>query len=220
MPGYAKAHSNAGNAFKGLGNLTEAIVCHRQALQLEPHYAEAWNNLGNALRDQGSLDESLACYRRALAKKPGYAEAHSNLLYTLHYCSDVSPATLAEAHVEYDRLHAASLYGPLTYDQRMIYSGNRLRLGFVSPDLGQHPVGFFLVRVLENLSQERHETICYSDRIVKDSLTDRLRAAATHWHDAFGMSHERLATQIRADKIDILFDLAGHTAQSPAGLCT
>ena len=46
----------------------------------------------------------------------------------------------------------------------------RLRLGFVSPDLGRHPVGYFLVRVLENLSQEQHETICYSDRIVKDDL--------------------------------------------------
>ena len=44
----------------------------------------------------------------------------------------------------------------------------RLRLGFVSPDLGQHPVGCFLVRVLENLSREQHETICYSDRTVKD----------------------------------------------------
>ena len=30
----------------------------------------------------------------------------------------------------------------------------RLRLGFVSPDLGWHPVGFFLVRILENLSQQ------------------------------------------------------------------
>ena len=90
----------------------------------------------------------------------------------------------------------------------------RLRLGFVSPDLGRHPVGFFLVRVLENLSQDRHETICYSDRIVKDELTHRLQAAATQWRDVAGMSDQRLAEQIRADRIDILFDLAGHTAHN------
>ena len=90
----------------------------------------------------------------------------------------------------------------------------RLRLGFVSPDLGQHPVGYFLVRVLENLDQEQVETICYSDRIVKDDLTHRLQAAATQWRDVIGMSDQRLAEQIRADRIDILFDLAGHTAHN------
>ena len=58
------------------------------------------------------------------------------------------------------------------------------------------------------------KTICYSDRIVKDDLTHRLQAAATQWRDVIGMSDERLAEQIRADRIDILFDLAGHTAHN------
>ena len=51
----------------------------------------------------------------------------------------------------------------------------RLRLGFVSPDFGRHPVGFFLVRVLENLDPAECETVCYSDRVVHDDLTARLR---------------------------------------------
>ena len=89
-----------------------------------------------------------------------------------------------------------------------------LRLGFVSADLGRHPVGYFLVRVLENLSPEQHETICYSDRIVKDDLTVRLEAAATEWRDVFGTSDQRLAEQIHADRVDILFDLAGHTGHN------
>ena len=58
------------------------------------------------------------------------------------------------------------------------------------------------------------ETVCYSDRIVKDGLTHRLQAAATQWCDVSGMSDQRLAEQIRADRIDILFDLAGHTAHN------
>ena len=58
------------------------------------------------------------------------------------------------------------------------------------------------------------ETICYSDRTVKDELTHRLQAAATQWRDMGGMSDQQLAEQIRADRIDILFDLAGHTARN------
>ncbi len=67
---------------------------------------------------------------------------------------------------------------------------------------------------MESLRQEQHETICYSDRIVKDNLTLRLQAAATQWHDVIGISDQQLAERIRADRIDILFDLAGHTAHN------
>ena len=63
-------------------------------------------------------------------------------------------------------------------------------------------------------ARNEHETICYSDRIAKDDLTHRLQAAATQWRDVVGMSDQRLAEQIRADRIDILFDLAGHTAHN------
>ncbi|MGP0066295.1 MAG: tetratricopeptide repeat protein [Isosphaeraceae bacterium] len=213
-PDYAKAHYNLGMALRELGELVEAVACYRRALELRPDDADTQNNLGNALKDLGDLDEAIACYRRALELKPDYARAHSNLLYTLHYCPGVTSPSLAEAHTEYDRRHAAHLYLAATHPVKIRRPHDRPRLGFVSPDLGRHPVGHFLVRVLENLGRERLETICYSDRVVKDDLTHRLQAAVTGWRDVMGLSHERLAERIRADGIDILFDLAGHTAHN------
>ena len=50
--------------------------------------------------------------------------------------------------------------------------------------------------------------------MVKDDLTHRLQAAATQWRDVIGVSDRQLAERIRADRIDILFDLAGHTAHN------
>ena len=90
--------------------------------------------------------------------------------------------------------------------------GRRLRLGLVSPNLGRHPVGDFLVRALEGLAPHGLEAVCYSDLLVKDDLTRRIQAAATQWRDVIGLNDQQLAQQIRADRIDILFDLAGHTA--------
>jgi protein O-GlcNAc transferase len=211
---FAEAHNNLGNVLKNQGDLGGAITCYRRALELSPEHAGAHNNLGNALRDQGDLDGALACYRRVLQLKPDHATAHSNLLYTLQYRTGVTLAVLAEAHAEYDRRHAAPLRGAVARQEKPRDSRGRIRLGFVSPDLGWHPVGSFLVRVLENLDRERHETICYSDRIIKDRLSHRLQAAATQWRDVFSISDERLAEQVRADGIDILFDLAGHTARN------
>jgi protein O-GlcNAc transferase len=229
-PGYFVAYNNLGNAFKDLGQLEEATACGRRALELMPDYVEAHNNLGNVLKDQGRADEAVACFRRALELKPDFAMAHSNLLFALQYCHGATPTALAEAHAEYDRRHAAPLKerGPgcselPVYPSSLIPhpssfishpSPRPLRLGFVSPDLGQHPVGYFLVRVLENLDPDEHATICYSDGSFSDNISQRLQAAASEWRNVRTMSDERLAEQIRVDRTDILFDLAGHTAHN------
>ena len=213
-PDLASAHSNLGNVLREQGKLAEAVACCRRALELKPDDAVTHNNLGNALNDQGEFDEAIACYRRALELKPDFARAHSNLLLALQYCLGVTPAVLLEAHSEYDRRHAAPLRGAVAPHESVSAHRRPLRLGFVSPDLRQHPVGQFLVRVLENLRPEHCATTCYSDLIVKDCLTHRLQAAATQWRDVAGLSDERLAEQIRTDQIDILFDLAGHTAHN------
>ncbi len=130
----------------------------------------------------------------------------------MHYVPGVTPAALAEAHADFDRRHAAPLRRAGRESDATVDPYGPLRLGFVSPDLGRHPVGSFLVRVLENLGGEGLTTVCYSDRVVKDDLTRRIQAASNEWRDVHGLDDERLAARIRADGIDILFDLAGHTA--------
>ncbi len=213
-PDYAEAEYNLGIVLQRQGKPDEAAACYRRALEVNPGYTAAYNNLGNALKDQGKPDEAVACYRKALELKPDCAEAHSNLLLSLQYCADATPAALAEAHAEYDRRHAAPLGVALTQYAGADHRHDRLRLGFVSPDLGRHPVGYFLIRILESLRQEEVQTTCYSDRPVKNDLTHRFQAAATQWRDVPGMSDQQLAQQIRADEIDVLFDLAGHTAHN------
>ncbi len=218
-PDCVEAYSNLGNALTYVGQPDDAAACLRRAIDLNPAYAMAHNNLGNALKEQGKLDEAIACYRKALDLKADYTEAHSNLLLALQYRTGVTLAELAEAHIEFDRRHATALRGAITpyanaIDRQSQPHLGRLRVGFVSADLGRHPVGTFLVRVLENLDKERVETVCYSDRIVKDDLTLRLQSAATEWRDVKPLSDQRLAERIAADKIDILFDLAGHTGHN------
>ena len=213
-PDYAEVYTNLGLALGDQGKLAEALACFRRAVELKPDMTEAHVNLGNTLMQQANHDEALACYHRALELKPDYVETHSNLLLGLHYCPGITPAALAEAHVEYDRQHAAPLRDALAKQDAIPDRDGRLRLGFVSADLGRHPVGYFLVRVLENLSHQQHQIVCYSDGILKDDLTHRMQAAATQWRDVMDLSDQRLAEQIREDRIDVLFDLAGHTARN------
>jgi predicted O-linked N-acetylglucosamine transferase (SPINDLY family) len=214
QPGCAEAYSNYGVLLADQGRPGEAEAAHRQALSLMPDYAEGHNNLGNALRAQGRLDEAVAAYQQTLRLKPDYAEAHSSLLFTLHYRPGVTPAELVAAHAEYERRHAAPLRAAWRPHANTPDPERRLRLGFLSPDLRRHPVGYFAVRCLENLDPARAEVVCYNNALKSDSLTDRFRAAAAVWRDVVGWGDERLAGQVRADGIDVLFDLAGHTARN------
>src|SRR5439155_17476584 len=72
----------------------------------------------------------------------------------------------------------------------------------------------FVLRALEHLDPSQVEIVCYNDRLVHDDLTRRFRAAATTWWDVRHWTDSRLAEQIRADRVDILIDLAGHTARN------
>ncbi|MBY0431854.1 MAG: hypothetical protein K2Q10_11695, partial [Rhodospirillales bacterium] len=88
-----------------------------------------------------------------------------------------------------------------------------LKVGFVSGDFGRHPVGYFTVSTFAALDRDVLELHCYSDRPHGgDDLTARIRAVVPHWRDTAALPDALLAERIRADGIDILFDLAGHTA--------
>jgi predicted O-linked N-acetylglucosamine transferase (SPINDLY family) len=213
-PDFAEVHFGLGHAMHDEGELTQAIDFYQRALALKPDYSEALNNLANAWKDQGQLDEALTCFDRALALKPDNITALSNRVFTLQYRAGITLPELFAAHQAYERQHAAPHRGSWMAHENVRDPNRRLRLGFVSPDFSRHPVGYFLVRAIENLNPQTFETVCYHDRWSSDEWTARFRAAAAVWRPIAGQGDEQVAEQIRADRVDILFDLTGHTARN------
>jgi predicted O-linked N-acetylglucosamine transferase (SPINDLY family) len=213
-PRHVNARINLALALQQQGRLAEAEAAYRQALELQPAHAMAHDDLGTLLMIQGRLLEAHQEHQQAMTLDPSLVRAHSHALWCVQYMAGVTEAELAAAHEQWDRRHAAPLApsGPVLPVDRT--PNRRLRLGFVSADFGRHPVGSFLVRVLENLDRSECETLCYSDRLHADPLTVRLQAAADQWCDSRTLSDAALADRIRADRVDILFDLAGHTTRN------
>jgi predicted O-linked N-acetylglucosamine transferase (SPINDLY family) len=213
-PSFAEAHFNLGNVLRRIGELSEATDCYQRTIGLKPDFVDGHVNLGLALTSQGQHEQGIVSYFRALALAPGDAKVHSNLLMALHCCTGMTLATLSEAHAEFDRMHGAVLKSDDSPPVNRVDRENRIRLGFVSADLGQHPVGYFTILALENIDPQSFELFCYFDRIDNDELTRRFRSCATQWRDVVTLNDEQLVEQIKADQIDILFDLAGHTANN------
>ncbi len=212
-PAYAEAHNNLGNTLKEQGKLDEAVACFETALAIKPAYADAHNNLGNAFKELGRLDDAVANCDKALAINPDYAVAHSNALLIEQYRCGHNARSLYQLHCRWDERHGRALRTSWPVHQNTVDAQRRLRIGFVSPDLGRHPVGYFVVGLLENLPKDDIETVVYCD-CPPDDLTARIKAASDVWHDIRGTSDEKLATMIGADVIDILIDLSGHSANN------
>ena len=193
---------------------TEIVVdLISQAVAIAPDYIDAHNNLGNALKDTGRLDEAVASYRKALTLDPKFTDAHSNLLFSAQHQKDITLKSLNDMHADWDESFAYPLRKEWSEHKNQRDLEKRLRIGFVSPDFGFHPVGHLLVGLLENKLQDEVEFICYSDR-KPDEMTERLKQAADGWIDIYGMVDETLIERLRSDGIDILFDLTGHTSKN------
>jgi predicted O-linked N-acetylglucosamine transferase (SPINDLY family) len=213
-PDNAAAHYNLGGAFKEQDRLDEAAACYRRVLEIRPDYAEAHSNLGSVCKDQGKLEEAIACYRRAVELKPDRAELHSNLLYALMFSPGYDRQALYAEHRRWGQDHARPLAKAMPPHANDRSAARRLRIGYVSPDIRLHPVGRFLLPLLESHDHEGFEIFCYASVQPADAVTERCRAHADVWRDVSSLSDEELARAVRRDKIDILVDLTMHMAKN------
>ncbi|MGN6134436.1 MAG: O-linked N-acetylglucosamine transferase family protein, partial [Aureliella sp.] len=149
----------------------------------------------------------------ALSIRPSYKDAHDGYLMCWQYHPEVTPERLLEEHLNWNQKQAEMVPARSEFSARPA-SAQRLRLGFVSADLGAHPVGYFTLNVLESLDRDRFAIHVYSDRVGRDAVAQRIEKRADQWLDSAAMSDKSLSQRIGEDRIDILFDLAGHTAQN------
>lgn len=211
-PGLAGAHYSLGTALDRLAQPLEAEKYFRQALALSPGYPEASNNLGNLYQRRGRHEDAEDCYRQALASRPDYAGALSNLLLHLNYVTGRSAADIYAEHREFDRRFGHPPHR--TPHVNTPDPDRRIRVGYVSADLRQHSVNFFIEPVLDRHDRNGFESICYYSYAHADAVTERLKSLADRWRDVGTLDDETLTRLIREDSIDILVDLGGHTAHN------
>jgi protein O-GlcNAc transferase len=208
-PGNATLHQHLGVTLSRMQDLAGSTAAFRHAALLDPAHAFALNSYGIGLCTLGQVEAGVRAIARAHRIEPWHTALHSNLALNLQYHPDATADELLAVHRDWDARHGAVWLPPDPAWDRI--PGRKLRIGYVSPDFGQHPVGFFVRDVVALHDRSRFEVVCYSNRTDEDPVTAQIRARADLWVPCASMSHEELAFRIRADRIDILVDLAGHT---------
>ena len=233
-PGDVEVINNRGNALAGLARYDEALAAYDQALALNPNHVSTLNNRGSALQQLKRYEEALASFEQAGSPEAfgGAAMAALNLCdwgrtdriaaemerrihageivspwILLGYSGDESLQRRCAAHVIARRF--PQLPPPLA---TMPYRHDKIRLAYISSDVGHHPVATHIVQLIESHDRARFEVTGMGTNADDGSAQrKRLVKAFDRFIDAHGQAPAAIARQLRALEIDILVDLNGHT---------
>jgi protein O-GlcNAc transferase len=221
-PNNATAYLHIGNAYCGLGLNGDAVISYQRAIDLAPEYGGTYSNLAETLKDQGKLQQADECFKKAIAAK--FRPAYSNLLYFYAFTCYVSPTdarifaegweayflTASERRAARERAPAGT--GIFPFSPR---NGRKLRLGILSGELGPIATAEFLEPVLEEFDRSRVHLTIFSTCVIAGYRGERFLDMFDRKGDSlvplFKTSAVRAAEVIRAERIDVLIETAGHT---------
>ncbi len=206
-------YSLRGYALNVLGDTEEAEKSLRKAISIRPDHSDYHQNLANVLVVESKITEALEHSKHAIELNPNNFLAFSNLLLYMHYTPLSSRSDIWELHQTYSQMFEPKnlqLRPYLTEPRR----DRKIRIGIVSSDLRRHSVAYFIEPLLANIDHNNFEYYCYANVKVPDKYSQRIANFSTKWQSILQLSDIEAAELIRRDKIDILIDLGGHTADN------
>lgn len=237
-PGYSEAHYNLGTTLSNLGQSQGAISSLHEAARLNPSSAETQCQLGVLLQNMGMLDDAAQAFERAMTLATDNPDTLAHLVYFRHQSCDwreiqalgtrlvsmvqqgktippfrllsVSddPAVLARCARQARRSKPRQALPPIAPRSE----ARPIRIGYLSADFRNHAVGFLTAELFERHDRNRFTVFGYScGPDDGSSCRARIRAGVDSFIDIQGLSDLAAAEAIRADDIDILVDLTGHT---------
>jgi protein O-GlcNAc transferase len=210
-PSYTDALACLGMLLATQQKAGEAEGVLARAVALAPGRSDLLYAYTRLLTESGRAAEAVSLLRAAIERSPEGGHdllLHDKLCMMLNYVAGVDPRELFEAHRRFGRV--APPPRPLPAFDR---SPDRpLRIGYVSPDLREHSVAYFLEPLLEHRDRAAFHITCYHAGAGDDHVTARLKALSDRWRSLVGVGDEAAYDQVVSDRIDLLIDLAGHTA--------
>jgi predicted O-linked N-acetylglucosamine transferase (SPINDLY family) len=208
-PELLEAMNNRGIALQDLGRHEAAVESFDRALRIKPAYVDALSNRARSLLVLNRYADALASYDQALAAAPGNASVRTNRIFCLDFMPELGFAEHQRARREWFEAHASRIAAapPPIADAD---PERALVVGYVSADFKRHSAAATFGPVLRRHDRRRFRVILYSGVLNEDERTQEFKQLG-EWRPVAALSDEALAAQVRADRVDILVDLSGHS---------
>ena len=209
VPESAEAHSNLGQAFLKQGRLTEAHRALSKSVAIAPQRPDLLNNYGVLQQLIGDVGGAIKSFQTALERDPQATLAQRNLKIAVLNSPSWDTRALFKLHVELAKRYNRH-GGPGKSTARSGYATDRkLRIGYISSDFHDHPVGNNLIPLLTHHDRNVLEITLYANVEAPDQKTALFQDKTDYWRDTSAWSDAQLARQISEDGIDIAVYLAG-----------
>lgn len=220
-PNFSESLNNLGVVYTVQGKIDVAAGMIEKAIAANSSYAEAYNNLGVLYRDAGNITLAIEAYERCLHIDPDSRNAGQNRLLAMNYINEGVDNKLFEAHREWG-MRFMKLYSQYTSWDNPKVADRPLIIGYVSPDYFTHSVSYFIEAPLLFHDYTNYRVVVYSGVVKADAKThkfkDRVLRKGGLWRDIYGIDEKKVASMVREDKVDILVELTGHTANNKLGM--
>ncbi|OIR13369.1 TPR repeat-containing protein YrrB [mine drainage metagenome] len=208
QPANAAAWYSYGTTLLGIERVDEAGACFERALKVDPDHLDAKTGLATLCHRRHQVERAVQLFGEVLARDPSKHSARSYRLFAMNCLPSVSREQLYAEHMAFGRAMGAAPARDFACSRD---PGRRLRVAFLSPDLRDHSVAYFLEPLLRCLDREAFEVVLYHDHYLSDAMSAHLRGLSSLWRNFGGQLNAVVETTIRGDAPDILVDLAGHT---------
>lgn len=199
-----------GLMLRRLQRVDEAEACLRRAIELGPNRDGCWVNLGLVLLETARVHEATDHLRLGSERFAQSLAAQQKWAYALLHDDRATADDLLTAHRRWGRIVEAAVRPtgpgfPVDRDR-----DRTLRVAYLSPDLHQHSVAYFLEPLMRAHDRERVQVYAYDTGLVHDDTTTRLQGVADHWRPLKRARDRDIVDRVDHDRIDVLVELTGH----------
>ncbi|KAK7269108.1 hypothetical protein RIF29_21824 [Crotalaria pallida] len=221
-PTMAEAHANLASAYKDSGHVEAAVKSYRQALILRPDFPEATCNLLHTLQCVCSWEDRDKMFKEVegiirrqinMSVLPSVQPFHA-IAYPLDpmLALEISRKYAAHCSLIASRFALPPFSHPTPIPIKRDGGCQRLRVGYVSSDFGNHPLSHLMGSIFGMHNRKNVEVFCYA--LSANDGTEwrqRIQSEAEHFVDVSALSSDMIAKMINEDKIHILVNLNGYT---------
>lgn len=231
---------NLGRLYDDRFELARAVELYQKAVHLDPCHTEALINLAIDLSAYKRYAEALTYFEKAYSQNPQVDFLYGDCVYTrMRMCNWdgfqgiedelkkginngqklIAPFPISALLDSPELiLKSARIYSQAEYPNNNLlgppnkYFGEKIRIGYFSPDFHEHPVSHLMAEVFELHDRNRFEIYAFSfGKDSDDAMRNRLKSSFDQFIDVANKTSEEIACLARKMEIDIAIDLCGFT---------
>ncbi|MDO8493140.1 MAG: tetratricopeptide repeat protein [bacterium] len=205
----AENYSNLGMIRMMQGRFKESIKACEESIKKNPRNSRIIANMAGIYIKLGEPETALHLFKKARDIEPMNEKNHNDLLFSLH-CADIPEDAIFLEHRRFGLLFEKGQIDKMILPPHQ-KEGEKIRLGYILTDIPEHAVWHILRAILPNHNREKFELYIYWANEASSKSAEGMKGNTDIWREVSGADNETLSAIIKGDKIDILFDLSGHT---------